>query len=1324
MAPWPVPVSERHGFSTDAALLCAGAAMAIHRSVFLFLLGLLFVAVQAQAARPSVSILQSDHTRFHAIVSFSSSTTLDLMQAPDSAGVVQGSSLLLAVPPNYFPVLSRVVGQGVSENFSTTADKIAPCPLGTLGRPYWQRNRQLVNLLLAPVTASGVVESIELIVEFQPLVGARLALQPPPDDPVFDRIFGASLVNYDVARFWEIPNRTPLSRAAAAPEPFELTSDWFQLAVRNAANSNGTDLYKVTGVALEAAGMTLAGVPSSRLRLFSNGGLPLPIENSIPRPTFRELAVLVRDGGDGIFDRGDYLLFIGEQADRWTFSPDSQPSYVNNVYTDDHIYWLTTSDQISGLPARFGSRSATPDGNADTILTTTEGLVRLEQDNLISTDLNGNQEDYYRWYWSSERTLRLFASTPGAVAGRSADFVLTGLTNNCCDTVSFMGLRVNGIAGGNKSCNRTRCSFTSSAVVDGLNQFDLSIARQSQSIVPFFDYLECRYERRLAPSTDLLDATFPASDQLAELVIENNFSQLPLMLDLSDPQAPVELTSPAVTSATVTLSYQLRVGAVNRVLLSTENRAVSVASITRTTVSDLKAGASQADLIVVTPRQFTNALQPYLAYRAGQGHAIRLVVLEDIVAQFGFGSPDPTAIRDFLKYAFEQWPSPAPSHVLFVGDANYDFTDRLGTGQRNFVPVYIQDGDVSYSDDNYVFFGEIGLLVKDTASYSSGQGPDMIPARWPVQSSAEIAAIIDKIKRYESPASLGEWRTNVVLVADDEHTRSTSNETFHTTQTESLEKTTLPRLFERRKIYMWEYPFVNRLKPAVNSSIIDAFNDGSLLVNYVGHGNPDVWAHEQVLRRAADLPSISNRDRLPLVFAASCAIAFFDDPKREGMAEDFLSMEAGAIGVVAASRIVYSFDNSEFNKKCFEQLFGADSLSVADAVFSAKLLRQYRNGQFVRVVNDQQYAFLGDPLLRLARPRLSVVFDLPPDTLTPLARTTVRGSVLDPASGARVVQDGQLLVNVIDAEREKTYRLISNGVVTQQIRYKVPGPTIYRGVIPIVAGTFDFSFIPPVDMAFGKPDASIRVYAQLGGLDGAGLLDSLQVAQSVASSTDSSGPEITFEIAGRSGFVSGDFISQNDTIILRISDSSGINLSGSIGHGISLTIDDAAGDALDLTRSFTYADGSYTSGQIALPAEQIGTGNHRIALKVWDNANNSAAATAEVRIQSGEQLAIAELLNVPNPMIDSTTFYFQLTAPAGQFTLEIFSLSGRKIRSFTTGALAADAYPNAQSTLSWDGRDHAGDRVAGGVYIYKATAQAESGSEPIEQFGKIIVINQ
>jgi hypothetical protein len=158
---------------------------------------------------------------------------------------------------------------------------------------------------------------------------------------------------------------------------------------------------------------------------------------------------------------------------------------------------------------------------------------------------------------------------------------------------------------------------------------------------------------------------------------------------------------------------------------------------------------------------------------------------------------------------------------------------------------------------------------------------------------------------------------------------------------------------------------------------------------------------------------------------------------------------------------------------------------------------------------------------------------------------------------------------------------------------------------------------------------------------------------------------------------------------------------------------------VDLTNSFEYDEDNYTVGATSYQLNDIAPGEHTFKIKAWDNANNFSLLEFTARVQENTGVALNEVLNYPNPMQDTTRFYLMFTGEVSGVSLEIFTLSGRKIRTLypvTDGS-------SAEYTVMWSGDDSGGRRVATGVYLYKASARPFAGGEPIESFGKVVVIN-
>ena len=75
------------------------------------------------------------------------------------------------------------------------------------------------------------------------------------------------------------------------------------------------------------------------------------------------------------------------------------------------------------------------------------------------------------------------------------------------------------------------------------------------------------------------------------------------------------------------------------------------------------------------------------------------------------------------------------------------------------------------------------------------------------------------------------------------------------------------------------------------------------------------------------------------------------------------------------------------------------------------------------------------------------------------------------------------------------------------------------------------------------------------------------------------------------------------------------------------------------------------------------------------------------------------LANYPNPFNPETWIPYQLST-AADVRLNIYSVTGRLIRTFALGHQPAGIYQNRSRAAYWDGRNESGEKVASGVYFY------------------------
>jgi hypothetical protein len=534
---------------------------------------------------------------------------------------------------------------------------------------------------------------------------------------------------------------------------------------------------------------------------------------------------------------------------------------------------------------------------------------------------------------------------------------------------------------------------------------------------------------------------------------------------------------------------------------------------------------------------------------------------------------------------------------------------------------------------------------------------------------------------------------------------------MHQRQTEQMAQLSELTKFRKKKIYLSAYESVpggfGRVKPKANQAIIDQLNEGTLLINYVGHGSPTDWAHEYVLNMTRDLNRIQNENKLPLWIAATCAFGKYDDPNHPSFSEALVWLrDKGAIAVLSSSRLVYSFLNSEFNRAYLRNLFphGGSSIRLGEA-----LLLSTDSGE-----NDQKYHLFGDPSMYLADPRNYIeVSSVSPDTLKALSKVSVSGLVSEEFGGDKSndFSGGAFLI-----ANDARYDSVNTGGPNY---YTLIGPRIFKGEVTVENGLFNGEFIVPKSIRYhNQPTGRITVYAwdENGNGEAMGYVDTLLYVGTSGELTDTEGPEISMYFEGQEEFHAGDLVNKNPVLIAEIYDENGINLTREVGHKIEIQINEKA--PRDITSFFAYERNSYSKGQLFYHLDNLETGTHQLKLQAWDNLNNPATEEINFRVVASEGLVLKDVVNYPNPFADETNFTFQLLGAgvSTELKIKVYTIAGRLVRSLENLTPPSDGF----NYYLWDGRDDDGDIMANGVYIYKIIVKNDQ--EQKEAIEKLVIL--
>lgn len=352
-------------------------------------------------------------------------------------------------------------------------------------------------------------------------------------------------------------------------------------------------------------------------------------------------------------------------------------------------------------------------------------------------------------------------------------------------------------------------------------------------------------------------------------------------------------------------------------------------------VEDTKIVTEGADYLAIVVPELKEALEPLLAFHREQGLSVLVLETQQVYDAYSAGITDPFAFRDLLADADATWEE-KPRFVLLVGDSTYD-----PNGYKNELPpTYLPSPFI-----DTVFGGE---TVSDNviADIDDDGYPDVALGRLPARSAEQLETMIDKITLYTQQPAEGAWRERVVFAADGRE------ELFQRTS-EGL-RNDIPIDLETVTIYP-------EAAEDAMSEMIPALNEGSLIVNYVGHGSVEQWGRDELLT-VEGASELSNGQRLPLFINMTCLTGLFSHPSQESLAETLLwAKNGGAIAAVAPSSLTLPTNQSKLNQALLKELLETEKPTIGEALMRAKQQVPLTNNNEHDIVAT--FNLLGDPAI-------------------------------------------------------------------------------------------------------------------------------------------------------------------------------------------------------------------------------------------------------------------------------------------------------------------------------------------------------------------------
>lgn len=1149
----------------------------------------------------------------------------------------------------------------------------------------------------------------------------------------------------------------PTSLKAAADHPLA-SGVWYKLSIPRQG------IYQLTYTYLQNLGIDVENIDPRRIQIWGTDGKMLPELNNSARPSFAQFPIIVEGESDGNFNENDRVLFVGHSAHKiMRFGI----NFIHEIhpYSDSTYVFLTIGDENGNRMNSFSTNSSSTQ-----TLTSFEEFVWKEEELYKAED---KQRTGREWLGQNipataqNQVISILNDTLPGILPNAQIRASTRIFARSLNTTSYQ-LSVNGTTVSNfsigsisnyNSYTNTSARFTtvtyqsiSPSLQDNIIDMTLRMNGGDSGANAYVGYINMMVPRSLSAKNNYL-FFYPVyhSNPTATVTYQlNGFSSTPTVVDIQDPMNPIRITASS-SGSSHNIIYTNNID--NRIIA--QSRYFIPSSGKKIPNQNLHGLTSYPEYIVVTADEFKEYADELAQYRGQQGLSNIVVTQNQILNEFSSGAKDPAAIRDFLKYLWDRASASGeqlPRYLLLFGDTTYD-TKNITTGQTNYVLTWETQESInriySYGTDDF-----FGFMDDGEGTFGRSDRIDLGIGRIPAQNRTEARTAIDKIYRYENPQNFGDWQS-IVTFAGDDNFPGTGDYDIHvlnadgTAQRMNVEEAGL----RFKKIYLFDYePEITgagRQVPEATKDFIEAINNGSLIVNYSGHGSTNTLADERFFY--VDLiPTLTNSERLSIFVTATCQFGRYDDINEQSGAEKlFFANNGGVIAAFTTTRVVYTDSNGSED--------GVNNFAL-NVQLSQKMLERDENGAPLRLgeiylrtkntdpgasENSRKFILLGDPAVRIALPERPIQLTSINNanvsekdttvTIKALDLVTLKGQVTTLDGQPDPSYSGEITITLLDAARyislpqdlsfvqeERCYLYRGTSL---ECSYKSEKDILFKGKAQVTGGEFELEFVLPKDISFSPENGRILMYASSEtATAGDSFTNIIFNGINENAINDGKGPQLDVFLNDES-FFNGDLSGSSPRLIVELADSSGINTTGTgVGHEITATIDTQPIQTFVLNDYFEGTINDFSSGRIEYPLDELPQGSYSLKVRAWDVHNNASEESIFFDVAKSEELVVDKVYNYPNPMNNHTAFTFEHNQQGNPMDVDIriYTLSGKPVQHLKEYITTTSSY----ASISWNGRDRDHDRLGNGTYIYvlRVTADTPEGRRSTEKIEKLVII--
>jgi hypothetical protein len=532
-------------------------------------------------------------------------------------------------------------------------------------------------------------------------------------------------------------------RGGGSPGTCDLQSGtWFKIPVTT------TGIHKLSKDYFISLGVDISNFNPKNIRIYGNGTGMLPEENQIDVPeTLEEVQILVQGETDGVFNDADYVLFYAVGPHVWDYDAALQfYAHRQNLYSDTAYYFLNFD---LGLGKRIDAQGQSS-GSSNYTVTTNDLRKFHEKDetNLLKTGKSwlGEYFDLTTSYSNVFSMPNIVTSVPVKINAKFAVRSFTSVGND-------LTITVNGSAFQSKNSISAVSTFYTNLYAQEVSMFGtMSVSSSSLTInsiygkpqassVAWLDFITVNATGSLSFSSGQLD--FRNSGSVNTGNISKFFLTSGSDLTIWDVSDPLNVHSQAHNYSSGTLSFNVTTSELKEFVAYNGSSFIAPGLGTKVVNQNITRHINKEYILICAP-EFKTLSQELVDFHSSQNNLSGAVVTtEQVYNEFSSGAQDITAIRNYMKYLYEN-SGTKPKYLMLVGDGSYDYKYRL-SNNTNFIPSFQSKQSYhplsSFTSDDY-----FGLLNDSVSILNNLATLDIGIGRAPVKDQAELQSFIEKVK--------------------------------------------------------------------------------------------------------------------------------------------------------------------------------------------------------------------------------------------------------------------------------------------------------------------------------------------------------------------------------------------------------------------------------------------------------------------------------------------------------------------------------------------------------------------------------------------------